>query len=271
MIQASTQQNALAPRIVVTVAVPARQSDRALQERKNELYAEAVRRHGGEPIVLDATSSAAVREVAFAEMDGLMISGGADLDPARYGRPNEGSTSVEPDRDELEFGAWTAAEARNAAVLGICRGFEAVNAFCGGTLLQHVEGHLGAPYGSGPAKEHPLRVVPGTRLARILFPTNVRGGVLRVNSYHHQAVRAADLAPGLLANAWAPSAAGELVEGFEGKGSGSRFIVGIQCHPERTESTPDAFERLFSVFVDAARGSAADRISRQPADLLGRR
>ncbi len=268
MIQASRQPGAPAPRIVVTVAVPARQSDPALQERKNSLYADSVRRHGGEPVVLDATSSPSEREAAFDAMDGLMISGGADLDPARYGHRLEGATGMEPDRDELEWQAWKAAEARNIPVLGICRGFQAINAFCGGTLLQHVDGHLGAAYGSGPAREHPLRVVPGTRLARILFPTNVRGGVLRVNSYHHQAVRSAELAPGLLPNAWAPSPVGDIVEGFEGKGSGSRLMMAVQCHPERTESTPEPFERLFSVFVDAARGSASERLSRQPEDLL---
>ena len=97
----------------------------------------------------------------------------------------------------------------------MCRGFQAINAFSGGTLLQDVDGHAGPRWGNGPAATHPLRVAPGTRLARILFPTNAGGGVLRVNSYHHQAVRAADLAPGLVANAWASSPAGDLVEGLE--------------------------------------------------------
>ena len=110
---------------------------------------------------------------------------------------------------------------------------------------------------AGPALIHPLRIAPGTRLARILFPTNAGGGVLRVNSYHHQAVRAEDLAPGLVANAWASSPAGDLIEGLEA--ADGRFVFGVQCHPERTESTPPAFERLFRVFVDAARGPADRR------------
>ena len=115
----------------------------------------------------------------------------------------------------------------------------------------------GPALGTGPAKIHPLRIAPGTRLARILFPTNAGGGVLRVNSYHHQAVRPSDLAPGLVANAWASSPAGDLIEGLEA--ADGRFVFGVQCHPERTESTPAAFERLFSVFVDAARGPADRR------------
>jgi gamma-glutamyl-gamma-aminobutyrate hydrolase PuuD len=120
-----------------------------------------------------------------------------------------------------------------------------------------VDGHRGASWGHGAAASHPLRVAPGTRLARILFPTNVRGGVLEVNSYHHQAVRPADLAPGLVANAWASSPAGDLVEGLEA--ADGRFVMAVQSHPERTESTPSAFERLFAVFVDAARGPARGR------------
>jgi putative glutamine amidotransferase len=190
-------------------------------------------------------------------MDGLLLSGGGDLDPARYGHPDRGSVSIEPERDTLEAEAWAVAQARGLPVLGLCRGFQAINAFSGGTLLQHVDGHAGPAFGVGPAKTHPVRVAPGTRLARILFPTNAGGGVLRVNSYHHQAIRASDLAPVLVASAWASSPAGDLVEGLEA--ADGRFVLGVQCHPERTDSTPVAFERLFSVFVDAARGPADRR------------
>ena len=147
-------------------------------------------RHGGEAVVLDATSDEGTRAAAFAAMDGLLISGGADLHPERYGQPSRGSLTMEPDRDALEHEAWIAAQERGLPVLGVCRGFQAINAFSGGTLLQHVDGHQGPRWGSGAAKIHPLRIAPGTRLARILFPTNAGGGVLRVNSYHHQAVRA---------------------------------------------------------------------------------
>ena len=244
-------------RIVVTVAVAARQPEPDLSERRNALYAAAVSRHGGMPVVLDATSTAGERAEAFATMDGLLISGGADLHPERYGRPSRGSPTVEVDRDALEAEAWEVAQARRLPVLGICRGLQAINVFSGGTLLGHVDGHQGPRWGKGPALVHPVRVAPGTRLARILFPTNSGGGVVRVNSYHHQAVQAGDLAPGLVANAWASSPAGDLVEGIEA--ADGRFVFGLQCHPERRESTPPAFERLFRVFVDAARGPADRR------------
>lgn len=254
---ASSQPAAPHPRVVVTVAVAARQTDPAIAERKNQLYADGVGRHGGEPIVLDATASPEARAAAFQTMAGLVISGGADLDPARYGQPVRGAVNTEPDRDALEAEAWAAAETRGVPVFGICRGFQAINVFSGGTLLQHVDRHAGAGWGQGPAMTHPLRLVPGSRLARILSPSNARGGVTEVNSYHHQAIRASDLAPGLLANAWASSPAGDLVEGFES--AAGRFVIAVQCHPERTESTPEAFERLWSVFVDACRGPADRR------------
>jgi putative glutamine amidotransferase len=245
------------PRIVITVGLAAPQSDPAIAEAKNRLYAEAVARHGGVPVAIDASTPADARREAFESMDGLLLSGGADIDPARYGRPNEGSVSIEPDRDALEAEAFDLARSRGLPVLGICRGFQSLNVFLGGGLVQDVKGHLGASWGKGPALMHPVRVTPGTRLARILFPTNVGGGVLEVNSYHHQAVRREDLAPDLVASATASSPIGEIVEGVETRSG--QFMLGIQCHPERQESTPGQFERVFAVFVDASRGSIVAR------------
>jgi gamma-glutamyl-gamma-aminobutyrate hydrolase PuuD len=87
------------PRIVVTVAVAERQGEPETARRKNELYAASLARQGAEPFVLDATAGEPERAEAFATMDGLLLSGGADIDPTHYGRTNQGSTAVEPDRD----------------------------------------------------------------------------------------------------------------------------------------------------------------------------
>ena len=240
------------PRIVVTVADPAIQSDPAIARAKNERYVDGVARHGADPIVLDATSDEASRRAAFAAMDGLLLTGGADLDPARYGEPVAGSVGIEPERDALEAAAWAAAATRDLPVLGICRGLQAINVFSGGTLIQHVEGHSGPGWGEGPAATHPLRIEPGSRLARILFPSRAPAQ-LEVNSYHHQGIRPANLAPGLVATAWATAEGGPLIEGLEARAG--RLVLGIQCHPERTESTPEEFERLFAAFVEACRAS----------------
>jgi len=241
------------PRIVVTVAVAAAQAEPDIAARKNVLYADAVERHGAVPVVLDATASGAEREAAFAAMDGLLLSGGADLDPARYGQPIAGAVDIEPDRDALEAEAWSAAVARSVPILGLCRGLQAINVFSGGTLLQHVAGHAGPGWGHGPATTHPLRVEPGSALDAFVGAD----GPLVVNSYHHQGIRPVDLAPGLVATAWADSAAGPLVEGLAA--NDGRFVMGVQCHPERMESTPPAFERLFDGFVVACAAGRTER------------
>jgi putative glutamine amidotransferase len=245
------------PRIVVTLAAAASTAEPELNARKNALYVDAVLRHGAVAIPLDATASASERAGAFASMDGLMLSGGADIHPARYGQPNAGSDGVDHARDELELGALAVADTRGVPVLGICRGLQAMNVHAGGTLIQHVDGHAGLGWGKGPGLTHPLRLVPGSRLARILSPTNAGGGVLTVNSYHHQAVRASDLASAFVPSGLAHSAAGDLVEAFEAP-SGP-FRMAVQCHPERGESTPRVFERLFAFFVDACRGPVSGR------------
>ena len=245
------------PRIVVTLTAPARQAEPEIAVRKNALYVDSVVRHGAAAIALDPTSSAAERAAVFASMDGLLLTGGTDIAPFRYGAADRGSLATEPERDELEAAAWGVADARGIPVLGICRGLQAMNVFGGGTLVQHVPGHAGAAWGHGPALTHPLRLVPGTRLARILSPSGVGGSVLTVNSYHHQAVRAADLSPRYVPAAWSPSPVGDLVEAFEAREG--PFRMAVQCHPERTESTPKSFERLFSFFVDACRGPLLSR------------
>jgi putative glutamine amidotransferase len=231
------------PRILVSVAVASRQADPALVLRRTALYADAVRRAGGEPLLIDASAGAEERAGAFATMDGLLLAGGADIDPARYGQPIDGSRDIEPDRDALEADAWAEAQARRVPVLGICRGFQAINVFCGGRLAQDVEGHEGPGWGVGPTRSHPVRLEPGTRLADLVTEGSDE---LLVNTFHHQAVPADGLAPGLVASAWSD----DVVEGLEAPGE--RFVVGVQCHPERTDSTPASFERLFSAFVDAA-------------------
>jgi gamma-glutamyl-gamma-aminobutyrate hydrolase PuuD len=247
------------PRIAVTVAVvpdgPA--ADTGL--RRRALYLEAVRRHGGTPIPVDARTPAVQRDAVLASMDGLLLTGGGDIDPARYGQPNRGSEDIEPDRDELEALAWRAAAARDVPVLGICRGMQAINVFSGGALLQHVDGHVGAGFGTGAPATHPLRVVSGTRLASLLAAdagSAEQPGPLVVNAFHHQGILASDLATGLVAAAWADSSAGQLVEGLES--AGPRFVIGVQCHPERTDSTPHAFENVFSAFVSATRNWARE-------------
>ena len=237
----------------MTLATIADQPNADTAARRRDMYLDAVRRNGGDPIPVDAETPPEAAAEALASMDGLLMTGGGDIDPARYGQPNEGSRGIDLARDALEARAWKAAAERSVPVLGICRGLQAINVFAGGTLLQHLDGHEGPSWGTGDPATHPIDVVEGTRLGGLLAAGSDGAAAepLVVNAYHHQGVRATDLAPGLVAAAWADSSAGPLIEGLEAPGA--RFVVGVQCHPERTESTPAAFENVFDAFIQAAR------------------
>jgi putative glutamine amidotransferase len=236
------------PRIVVTLHGP---EQAALEEptwASFDRYLEAVRGAGGEPIALDPTSSPEERQAAFATMDGLLLPGGADLDPALYGEQPHPAVAVESVRDDLELEAWSAARGRGVPIFGVCRGFQAINVFSGGRLLQHLEGH-DSP--TAAPRAHPLHLDPASRLAGILGETDPLLSA-EVNSYHHQAVRPADLAPGLVAAGMAPHEEGDLVEALEAADPDD-WLVGVQFHPERPEFIGPEFDRLWRAFVDAAR------------------
>ena len=238
------------PRIVVTLHGP---EQAALEEptwASFDGYLEAVRRAGGEPIALDPTVADEERQAAFAAMDGLLLPGGADLDPALYGEQPHPAVAVESIRDDLELEAWSAARRRGVPILGVCRGFQAINVFSGGGLVQHLEGHDSPTDAPRP---HPLHLDPASRLAGILGETDP---LLRaeVNSYHHQAVRPADLAPGLVAAGMAPHEEGDVVEALEAADR-EDWLVGVQFHPERSEFIGPEFDRLWRAFVDAARSA----------------
>jgi putative glutamine amidotransferase len=250
-----------APLIVVTVADPSTKPDPALAERKNRLHAAALSERGCRPVLISPATPAAERERALAGMAGLLLTGGADIDPGQYGEAAAGAVEIEPDRDALDRAAWDAAQARGVPVLGICRGHQAINVFSGGKLLQDVAEHAGAPYGHGPALMHFLEIAPDSRLGRAIAsaaPNGVPGAdeedvalELEVNSFHHQAVGTATLAPGLVATAWSDSPAGRIVEGLEA--ADGRWVVGVQCHPERLDSTPEEFAGLWDAFSETAR------------------
>ena len=253
-----------APLIAVAVADAARARDLLLTARKNELYANGVRRHGGEPVFVSSGTPDAERDRILGKMAGLVLTGGADVDPALYHESAAGAVDVDPARDAVEKAAWREAERRSVPVFGICRGLQAINVFAGGSLLQDVPSHAGTPYGHGPAHVHNMEIDPNSRLARALAEGSPEGLAttdeddatidLVVNTYHHQAVSHDTLAPGLRAVGWSASEAGRLVEALESRDN--RWIVAVQCHPERTESTPDEFEGVWEAFVRAARESA---------------
>jgi putative glutamine amidotransferase len=242
------------PRIVVTLTNPERTTDAAVARVKNARYLEAVERAGGAAVAVDDATPADRLRTALTSMDGLLISGGPDLDPALYGEQVNGSHAPDPGRDAVDIAAFRAAEAADAPVLGICRGLQAINVFSGGSLVQHVEGHESLPYPAAAGSAHAMTLQSGT----LLWSVNGGASELVVNTYHHQAITPERLAPGLRATASATSPIGDLVEALESRDPG-RWLVGVQCHPERLESSPAVLERLWTAFVAAAAAHAARR------------
>lgn len=204
---------------------------------------------GAAVVDLDESSAARVTELA-PSLDALVLTGGIDVDPARYAserHPKVKETS--PERDAMELAYLDAALRRDIPVLAICRGHQLMNVGFGGTLLQHIEsGEHRADYRAEgyPSRWHDVRLHAASRLGQALGQT-----AFRINSRHHQAVRTADVAAGLRAVAFADDVGQTLVEGAESEQH--RWVVSVQWHPERLEPHEPAFallmRRLFEAFV----------------------
>lgn len=181
-------------------------------------YHRLVQAAGGLAALLPPDPRPGAAEAAVARLDGLLIAGGPDVEPARYGAEADPRTGPPaPARDAWELALIDAALVRGLPLLGVCRGMQLLNVACGGTLVQHLDGHAGPP---GVFGEHTVTPQPGTELARIL-PDPVT-----VPTYHHQAVD--ELGPGVLASATAGDGTVEAVELPEARA----WAVGVQWHPE---------------------------------------
>jgi putative glutamine amidotransferase len=200
-------------------------------------YHRLVQRAGAVALLLPPDVPQQASQVV-ARLDGLVVSGGPDVEPVRYGAVREaecGPSSAE--RDTWELALIEAALARRTPLLGICRGMQLLNVLLGGTLVQHMEGHRGEP---GVFGQHMVRPVAGSRLAQVL-PDPVR-----VPTYHHQAL--ARFGDGLVPGAYAEDGT---VEAVELPRSEHPFALAVQWHPEEGEDV-----RVMRALVDAARESA---------------
>jgi putative glutamine amidotransferase len=194
------------------------------------------------------------RDAVAAALDrghGLLLTGGADVDPVYYGASDRHPTlSTEPDRDAYELDLVRGALARGLPVLAICRGIQLLNVAAGGTLVQDipterpsaVTHRLSEPE---TAIAHPVRVVPESRLGSIL---QAEGTAIDVNSRHHQAVDR--VAPGFVVSAVAPDGIVEAIERPTGP-----FCIGVQWHPENYWAA-GTFASLFRAFVRACQDRA---------------
>lgn len=178
-------------------------------------------------------------------LDGLILSGGGDVAPHYFNQALAGAeeSSIDLKRDELEIGLAQAALARNQPLFGICRGCQVLNVAAGGAMLQHFDGHR-SPL-DGATRFHTVQVTPASRLRTI-----VAADAFEVNTFHHQGLDQASLAPGFQAAALADPDAW-LVEAYES--ALHDWVVGVQWHPERSFELGDAHRRLWESFFDACR------------------
>jgi putative glutamine amidotransferase len=215
------------PRIGVTTS-PKREKNYYLT------YGRAVEAAGAEAVYLPPGTP------SLDDLDGLLLPGGWDVDPALYGeKPDAMVGDIDRELDETELTLFKDARQKQIPVLGICRGQQVINVAMGGTLLQHLEGHEVRAYGRRHLA-HSASVDPASELGRA-----VEGREIQVNSLHHQAVRT--LAPGLK-----QTATGEdgTVEGLE---TDDGLIVAVQCHPEELTADLPWASKLFERFVARAR------------------
>jgi len=220
-------------------------------------YADAVQAAGGVALLLPpgAHDPSVSAESALDGVHGLLLSGGTDLDPARYGASRNANTGcARPDRDAWELALARVALDRGLPMLGVCRGMQVLNVELGGTLVQHLPERVGSDAHSptvGVHGRHRVRFADGSLLATLL------GTSAEVATYHHQAVET--LGAGLVATAWADDGVIEAAEL-----PGGAWVAVVQWHPEVHDRDP-----LFGAFVDACaawRAAAAGNDAAPPPE-----
>ena len=218
--------------------------------RKLEDYRQSILHTGGEVRVIDPSMSVAD---ALAGIGGLLLTGGGDVDPARYGAtPHEKLDEVDHARDEFEIALIAAARSRDLPIFAICRGVQVLNVAGGGTLVQDIPSEVtGALNHSLVVPPHPpyelaheVWVEKDSLLAKLMGERLVGSDTCDVNSRHHQAVKT--VASGYRVSATAPDGVIEAIED-----PAARFCLGVQWHPENFWRTGE-FRALYEGFLEAA-------------------
>jgi putative glutamine amidotransferase len=214
--------------------------------RKN--YTDAIVTAGGIPFILPVVDDIDVLRALYERVDGIVISGGGDIDPHYYGEaplPGLGPTDKTRDDIELPLARWAVEDGK--PLLGICRGSQVINVALGGTLYQDIPSqiHSHLVHDSSFTRQdwtymaHELRLDPDSQLAQVFGET-----CFMTNSLHHQSLK--DIAPGIRAVGWAPDGVVEAIEG-----EGEAFLMGVQCHPEALQGMADPrWQLLFREFVE---------------------
>lgn len=235
------------PAPLIGITANLRKNGNRLEHRLGRSYTSAVLAAGGFPLILPVEPIKDPRELLL-ELDGILFSGGVDIDPARFnGDPHPRVEADETERDDMEIDLVRLAVSMGRPLLGICRGCQVINVALGGTLYTHIsDQHPGAiqhdchDRTSRSYIAHGIRLDPHSRLAEIS-----RGAELKVNSLHHQAINR--LAPGLLAAGWCREDG--LIEAVEVKSH--PYALAVQWHPEELQDQAEV-QALFKSFIQAA-------------------
>jgi putative glutamine amidotransferase len=217
----------------------------ALRVRVNAAYTDALRRVGLIPFVIPPLGAAEAPPVLDG-LAGLVVTGGEDVAPVRYGQTPHPTVEAHEDRDESEIALILEARRRLLPTLAICRGIQVVNVALGGTLIQDIPSQATSALNHDPERErdervHTVRVEPTSRLARALGTD-----CLTTNSFHHQALDS--IAPGVRVTARAEDG---IIEGAE-SADPDWWMVAVQWHPEELMDAPEPWDRnLFAAFAAA--------------------
>ena len=189
-------------------------------------YLKGIEQAGGTPVVLPLTENRDVLDVILPHCSGLLVTGGQDVDPARYGQqmlPECGKLDLELDGMEAILCDW--ALERDIPILAVCRGIQFLNIHCGGTVYQNLPTQRPGPINHSQEPPYDIPVHSVTVMENSFLATLTGAGELQVNSFHHQAVD--EVAPGFEVDATSPDG---LVEAIHLPGK--RFVLGVQWHPE---------------------------------------
>ena len=217
-------------------------------------YVSAILNAGGAPLIIPALGDEAAARAVYSCLDGLLLTGGADLHPTHYGEGENGSEmeSVEPRRDSTEFWLTRWAIADDLPVLGICRGHQVLNVALGGSLYQDIPSqltdsevdHRGSTYTDDRSLlTHEVELAPGCKLGAIFGSANIQ-----VNSLHHQGVKT--VGQGLMVVGTSPDGVAEALESYQ-----NRWVASVQWHPEELWRSQEKTADLFRAFIEAARVS----------------
>lgn len=243
------------------IGVSCWQNPESLEFFVPEAYVQALRKAGTVPVLLPFVGSEEEAEQVLSRLDGLLLSGGVDLDPVHWGEePYRQMGRIDPSRDQSELLLARRALSTGLPVLGICRGLQVLAVAAGGTLWQdlHSQGASSLKHDQNAPRWYPthgVRLTQESRLASWL------GTEIRVNSFHHQAVR--DAPRGFKAVASAPDG---VIEALEHQTH--PFAIGVQWHPEAMWNQEKNYDALFLAFAAAAR-SGSGRLQAAAATAPG--